>query len=996
MQQLEQSSQLPAIKLKSLISYPVEAQSGKKYLLTIDVQLDEVGALWPYPEEEYEISLQLNLHPFFSYQALTGDTSTLILHRFGGSYGAAEFILTANTEEVPKDNIKITFRNASGLTIAYFELPCEIRQDVKANTEQPHVTVTTSSTENVSITPVSPTTSAAPAHIEKIEQQLREVGWTIVEYESFKSRTWGDAAENPDPILIGFAAVKSPPSSPDDYVLVIMEEIVGFVKTQHPDKPLTDTPKTALASSVTEALQISCKYDMIPFVYEATGVKTQITNRLESNARCREIYTFHQPATLQSWIDSVPDIFAGTNHLFRSRLQNMAPLKQGKLRSYQFEGLQAIEQSLAQQHPRTLIQIGTGSGKTYTLTYSIHRLLKYANAKRILYIVDIPIAKKYTIDAFEEHVVEQDDQNNLFERQPTFADMYNIQSVDNHILYPTEHIYVAMPEDIYPLLAETQPRSVTTYDDGPVSIKYNKNLPIEYFDVIILAESEHIDYSSWKPLLEYFDAPIIGIADNVTSKVFKFFHRNLVYPPRNRKDETYQQLLTAINSAYDLLRNDIDSNNYLPQLTWLLLLKYLDDFEMVQEETYGDNYKPIIAQPYRWRDWVKGASQTDRRTGDELLNFVNEDLTNYLKTLSGESNRDIRTIVGTTFQGTYNRLRSGYILRDIVNKLDSIKFNSSDNIHAISLLYETMLKEMRDAAGASGEFYTPRPVVRFIIDRLNPQLGESIMDPACGTAGFLVEAYTRMTKQVNTTEQQQLLFDSLIGIEKQSVPYLLAIMNMLLHGIDAPNIVKRNALTVNINQMPNDERVNVIATNLPFGGEEDGDIIKNFPIDRRTHDTALLFLQYIMTLLKRPDGRCGVVLPNGFLFGRGIATSIKEDLLKQFNLHTIIRLPNGVFSPYTGIPTNILFFEAVDDLYLRNNLYPSSSSISTQEIWYYEIPLPEGRKSYTKTRSIQDEDFQACLNWWDNRVENASAWKVSIEKIIANRYNLDIKNPHTN
>jgi type I restriction enzyme M protein len=995
MQQLEQSSQLPAIKLKSLISYPIEAQSGKKYLLTIDVQLDEVGALWPYPEEEYEISLQLNLHPFFSYQALTGDTPTIILHRFGGSYGAAEFILTANTEEVPKDNIKITFRNASGLTIAYFELPCAIRQDVKANAEQPHVTVTTSSTENVSITPVSPTTSAAPAHIEKIEQQLQQVGWTIVEYADFEARSWGPITKE-NPMLIPAVAVKSPPSYPNDYILVIAEEIIGFIKTQHPDEPLTDSTKTIFSTSFARTMHISCKYDMIPFVYEATGTETQITNKLEINARCREIYTFHQPATLQRWIDSVPDIFATTNDLFRSRLQNMAPLKQGKLRSYQFEGLQALEQSLAQQHPRALIQMATGRGKTYTLTHSIYRLLKYTNAKRILYIVDIPIAKKYAIDAFEQNVVEQDDQNNLFEIQPTFADMYNIQPVDNHILYPTEHVYVAMPEDIYPLLAETQPTSVTTYDDGSVPIKYNTNLPIEYFDVIVLAESERVKYSIWKPLLEYFDAPIIGIADTVTDEVLDFFHQNLVYPSQGKREEVYKANIKGVRT---LLRKDAGLTgdaDYLPQLIWLLFLKNLDDFEMTQEETYGDKYIPIIEKPYRWRDWAKGKNMTVRRTGDELLNFVNNDLTNYLKKLSGENNRDTRTIVGTIFQDNYNHLSSGYTLREIVNKMNNINFSSSDDIQSIVLIYETMLKEMRGSAGDSGEFYTPRPIIRFIIDRLNPQLGESIMDPACGTAGFLVEAYTRMNKQVSTTEQRQLLFDSLIGIEKQSVPYLLAIMNMLLHGIDAPNIVKRNALTVNINQMPNDERVNVIATNLPFGGGEDDDIIKNFPPDRRTHETALLFLQYIMTLLKRPDGRCGVVLPNGFLFGRGIATSIKEDLLQHFNVHTIIRLPNGVFSPYTGIPTNILFFEAVDDLYLRNNLYPSSSSISTQEIWYYEIPLPEGRKSYTKTRSIQDEDFQACLNWWDNRVENASAWKVSIEKIIANRYNLDIKNPHTN
>lgn len=456
-------------------------------------------------------------------------------------------------------------------------------------------------------------------------------------------------------------------------------------------------------------------------------------------------------------------------------------------------------------------------------------------------------------------------------------------------------------------------------------------------------------------------------------------------------------------ALFDRLGCGITNNtDHLPQLTLLLFLKNLDDFEMAQEETYGDKYIPIIKKPYRWRDWVDDENIKDRRTGDELLKFVNDDLTNYLKDLSGTGNRDIRTIVGTIFKGTYNRLRSGYILRDIVHKLNYINFNSSDDIHAILLIYENMLKEMSDAAGNSGEFYTPRPVIRFIIGCLNPQLGEIIMDPTCDTAGFLVETYMKMVEQVKTTEQRQLLLDSLIGIEKNPTAYLLAIMNMLLHGIENPNIKERNALAVNVNQMPNSERVKIIVTKPPFGGQEDDGIVSNFPANMRTHEVTSLFFQYIMAMLQRPSGRCGIVIPNRFLFASGTETLIKERLLTQFNLHTIIRLPHGVFSSSTNIPTNILFFEAIDDLYPRDNLhpsknlYPSRANISTREIWYFEIPLPAEHKSYTKTMPIQNEDFQACLNWWDNRVENAYAWKVPIEKIIENNYNLDFKNPHTN
>lgn len=453
-----------------------------------------------------------------------------------------------------------------------------------------------------------------------------------------------------------------------------------------------------------------------------------------------------------------------------------------------------------------------------------------------------------------------------------------------------------------------------------------------------------------------------------------------------------QQISSTIKSVRDLLRKDAGlsgDTDRLPQLVWLLFLKNLDDFEETQEELLGDDYLPIIEKNYRWRDWVVAESLTHRRKGEELLRFVNDDLIPYLGSLSGEDNRDIRTIIGTIFRGTYNRIRSGYILREVVDKLNSINFNSSDDIHAISLFYETMLKEMRDSAGDAGEFYTPRPVVRFIIDRLQPRLGESILDPACGTAGFLVEAYSRLEEQVNTPDQRRQLQDNLRGIEKKSMSYLLGIMNMLLHGIAAPNIQERNTLaSVNLRNVPDSERVDIIATNPPFGGEEERGVINNFPDGMRTAETALLFFQYIMEHLKRPGGRCGVVLPNGFLFGNGVASIVKKKLLTQFNLHTIVRLPVGTFAPYTSIPTNLLFFEAC----------AASTDFEekpcTREVWYYEIPLPEGRKSYSKTKPMQYEDFQACLDWWDNRVEDAHAWKVPVEELLANDCNLDRKNPN--
>src|SRR3989454_2290732 len=401
-----------------------------------------------------------------------------------------------------------------------------------------------------------------------------------------------------------------------------------------------------------------------------------------------------------------------------------------------------------------------------------------------------------------------------------------------------------------------------------------------------------------------------------------------------------EQLNATIKSVRDLLRKDAGlagDTDRLPQLTWLLFLKNLDDFEYAQEDELGEEYEAVIEAPYRWRDWAAVEDKTQRLTGDELLDFVNNNLLPHLAHISGSGEHDIRTIIGTIFQGTYNRVRSGYILREVVDKLSAINFNSSDDIHAVAHFYESMLREMRDSAGDAGEVYTPRPVVRFIINRLDPKLGERILDPACGTCGFLVEAYEHLREQARSPEQHRLLQDSLMGIEKKSMPYLLGVMNLLLHGVEYPNIVERNALSTNIRQIKDAERVDVVATNPPFGGEEERGILNNFPEGMRTSETALLYFQYVMAMLKRPHGRCGIVLPNGFLFGGGVAAEVKRQLLNRFNLHTIVRLPNGVFAPYTGIPTKLIFFEACD---------PDGEETCTKEVWYYEQPLPEGRNSY--------------------------------------------------
>jgi type I restriction enzyme M protein len=328
---------------------------------------------------------------------------------------------------------------------------------------------------------------------------------------------------------------------------------------------------------------------------------------------------------------------------------------------------------------------------------------------------------------------------------------------------------------------------------------------------------------------------------------------------------------------------------------------------------------------------------------------------------------------------------NGYLLRDVINKVNQLHFTQSAETHVLSHLYESLLKEMRDSGGDSGEFYTPRPVVRFIVEVIDPQVGEAVLDPAAGTGGFLVESFEHMMKRCKSTKDRELIQKSIFGVEAKPLPYLLCQMNLLLHGVEYPRIDPGNALRVPLKDIGDGDRVDAIMTNPPFGGEEERGILSNFPEDKQTSETALLFLQLIMRKLRRAGsgptkkaGRCGMVVPDGTLFGGGVCAKIKEELLREFNLHTIVRLPNGVFAPYTSIPTNLLFFDR---------------SGPTEAIWFYEHALPEGKKNYTKTQPLQFDEFKSCLAWWSQRKASDRAWKVSAEEVAKNGYNLDIKNP---
>ncbi|MDR2058175.1 MAG: type I restriction-modification system subunit M [Dysgonamonadaceae bacterium] len=469
---------------------------------------------------------------------------------------------------------------------------------------------------------------------------------------------------------------------------------------------------------------------------------------------------------------------------------------------------------------------------------------------------------------------------------------------------------------------------------------------------------------------------------------------------------TVQTLSGIIKSCRDIMRKDKGMNgdaDRLPMLTWIMFLKFLDDNEQLQEinaRLAGEKYKPTIESPYRWKDWAMNINLT----GDDLLAFVNNDkvtfadgrdrngLFYYLRNLQSETGTERKDVIANVFRGVTNRMINGYLLRDVINKINEIHFANNEELNTLSHLYESILKEMRDASGDAGEFYTPRPVVKFMVEMLNPVIGETVLDPASGTGGFLVEAFEHLKQQALTIEHTKILQEnSITGGEAKPLPYLLCQMNLLLHGLNYPNIDSGNSLRFPLKDIGDSERVDVILTNPPFGGEEEKGILNNFPEDKKTSETALLFLQLIMRKLKRKSikqkgGRAAIVVPNGTLFADGVAAKIKKQLLEDFNLHTVVRLGEGVFAPYTDIPCNLLFFE---------------QGTPTKEIWYYELLPPVGRKKYSKIRPIQAEEFAAVKEWWTNRSENENAWCVTVKDVFkedrnANTLsiNLDRKNPN--
>jgi type I restriction enzyme M protein len=441
-----------------------------------------------------------------------------------------------------------------------------------------------------------------------------------------------------------------------------------------------------------------------------------------------------------------------------------------------------------------------------------------------------------------------------------------------------------------------------------------------------------------------------------------------------------------VKTIQDIMRKDAGTYGdaqRLEQLGWMFFLKIFDDREK-ELTLLRDAYRSPLPAQLRWSTW---AANEEGITGDALLDFVNNTLLSKLKALTGGAGDKLTPLIRTTFEDANNYMKNGTLMRQVINKINGIDFNASDDRHMFGDIYEKLLKDLQ-SAGNAGEFYTPRAVTQFIVEQVNPRLDkrEIILDPACGTGGFLTCTIEHLRKQAKTEADERFIQDCFAGIEKKHLPHVLCMTNLLLHGIDIPSNVRHdNTLARPLRDWSPKERVDVIVTNPPFGGMEEDGIEANFPAEFRTRETADLFLVLMMKILK-PGGRAGLVLPDGTLFGEGVKTRIKEELLRECNLHTIVRLPNGVFNPYAGIRTNLLFF---------------TKGRPTTAVWYYEHPYPSGAKSYNKGKPIRIEEFEPERAWWGDeaqgfagRVENEQAWCVSIDQIKAGNYNLDLKNPH--
>ena len=439
-----------------------------------------------------------------------------------------------------------------------------------------------------------------------------------------------------------------------------------------------------------------------------------------------------------------------------------------------------------------------------------------------------------------------------------------------------------------------------------------------------------------------------------------------------------------VKTIQNIMRGDSGINGdaqRIEQMTWLLFLKVYDAKEE-DWEFHDDAYESIIPEELRWRNWAVDRKDGKAMTGQSLLDFVNNKLFPTLKELKVTENTPIKkSIVKAVFEDSNQYMKDGILLRKVINEIDAIEFDEYDERHAFGEIYETILKSLQ-SAGNAGEFYTPRAVTDFMVKMTQPKLGERIADFACGTGGFLTSTLNVLEPQIKTVDDREKYNNSIYGVEKKPLPYLLSITNMLLHDIDSPQIFHGNSLERNVREYKKSDKFDVVLMNPPYGGTESDGVKINFPADLRSSETADLFMSVIMYRLNE-NGRAGVIIPDGFLFGTDNAkVAIKKKLLEEFNLHTIIRMPASVFAPYTSITTNILFFDKTK---------------KTDTVWLYRVDMPEGYKHFSKTKPMKVEHFDECVAWWNERkqikdadTDTYKAKDYTVLELAERGYDLDL------
>ena len=436
-----------------------------------------------------------------------------------------------------------------------------------------------------------------------------------------------------------------------------------------------------------------------------------------------------------------------------------------------------------------------------------------------------------------------------------------------------------------------------------------------------------------------------------------------------------QELSNIIKRCCDILRTDDGISgavHYTEVLSWLLYLKFFDDKENERKtvaELNGEEYHSLLKKEFQWKVWT---DTKKGKTGKELIIFINDQLIPYLSSLKGVKEGDPRDIIAAIFKSVEkNRVNSGYLLRDVINLLEEIHFDVGEEIFSLSHIYEDLLKNMGEGGGNAGEYYTPRPLVRAMVELISPKIGETIYDPACGTGGFLAQAHIFLEPKAKTAEARKILnYKTFYGKEKTPLPFVLCLMNLTLHGMDYPRISKENTLARDIRQIDDRDKFDIILANPPFGGKEQGLIQKNFPVEANA--TELLFLQHIEKFLKL-NGRAAVVVPEGVLFQTNAAyKDVKEKLLKDCNLHTVVSLPAGVFLPYSAVKTSVIFFDKTK---------------KTKDVWFYEVKL-QNEKKLTKKAGISEKHFEELLKLFKIREETNHSWVIPVEKILAGNTNL--------